>query len=190
MATLRALNNDIVFQFIDDVNTKGRFIEGMSSSGIILGSSDDDSARRPRWAKVVAIGPKCTSVEIGNEILIPALRWTLGATFEGAKYWKTRDNELVAKRDHHGGALHVLNSWVVFHREQDMVHVRQSGLFYVSKQETPKGHVAHVGQKCDAILGRSDIYYKSEGFIDLFTHRNREYAFIKDEDILAYEVKE
>jgi co-chaperonin GroES (HSP10) len=53
--------------------------EQVLSSGIIL--PDDDVTNRgirPRWAKVVAVGPDCKSVRPGQYVLIEHGRWTRG----------------------------------------------------------------------------------------------------------------
>jgi len=55
------------------------FNERLSSGGIVILNDDmKSSGIRPRWAKVYAIGPKQTDVQVGQYILIAHGRWTRG----------------------------------------------------------------------------------------------------------------
>jgi hypothetical protein len=61
------------------------FDERITANGIVLLNDDKKSAGiRPRWAKVYAVGPEQTEVEVGQYILISHGRWTRGITVEDA----------------------------------------------------------------------------------------------------------
>jgi len=98
--TLKAIRNHIVFQFLDKVNNEGQFIKPTTQSGLYLGASFDDSAKSARWARILATGPECCShmTVPGCEILIENLKWTLGATHEGQKFWRTDETCVLAYR--------------------------------------------------------------------------------------------
>jgi co-chaperonin GroES (HSP10) len=76
--------------------TDMKFKERISSGGIVI--LDDDMKNtgiRPRWARVYAIGPKQTDVEVGQYVLIAHGRWTRGVTIEddtGEKVIRRVDN--------------------------------------------------------------------------------------------------
>lgn len=97
---IRAIHDQILFQFVDRVNSKGQFEEAKSHGGIILMGGFDDSAKQPRWAKIVSIGPlvsKFLGVP-GVEILIENLKWTAGQKLEGQTLWKTDESQVLAYR--------------------------------------------------------------------------------------------
>lgn len=56
-----------------------KFEERITNGGIVLLNDDMKSAGiRPRWAKVYAVGPDQSDVEVGEYILISHGRWTRG----------------------------------------------------------------------------------------------------------------
>jgi len=60
-----------------------KFGERVTKSGLIL--LDDDGKQRgirPRWGKVMAVGPKQTDVEIGQWVLVAHGRWTRAIQYE------------------------------------------------------------------------------------------------------------
>ena len=63
--------------------TEMNFSERITSGGILLPSDDrKNEGIRPRWALVVATGPKQKDVEVGQFILVAHGRWTRGITIE------------------------------------------------------------------------------------------------------------
>ncbi len=59
------------------------FGEQKTAGGIVLMSDDGKSEGvKPRWAKVFAIGPQQSDVEVGEWILIEHGRWTRGLEVE------------------------------------------------------------------------------------------------------------
>lgn len=97
--TLTAIRNHILFEFLDSVDAQGQFTE-TTQAGIHLVGHHDNSAKQPRWARVLVTGPDVYTdlKRPGCEILIDALRWTEGVVFEGKKYWKTDDGQVLAYR--------------------------------------------------------------------------------------------
>jgi hypothetical protein len=93
---LHAIRNHIIFQFVDDIDSKGQFVS-KTSSGFILPGHYDSSAKEARWAKVISAGPECDEVlkREGCEILIAPLRWTKGSRFDGQTFWRTDQNQVL-----------------------------------------------------------------------------------------------
>jgi hypothetical protein len=98
--SIRAIHNHIIFKFIDKTNLKGMFEESKTASGIILQSSFDESAKQPRWARIVAAGPQCSDVikQDNIEILIDNLKWTNGVKYNGEFVWRTDESQLLGYR--------------------------------------------------------------------------------------------
>ena len=93
---LRALQNGILFQFLDEVGTTT--FNNKTDSGIIYKSFDHDT-KTPRWAKVVSVGDMVKYIKVDDEILIAPLRWTDGIEYDGQKYWKTIEEEVLLVRN-------------------------------------------------------------------------------------------
>ena len=84
-----------MFKFIDDTGgSKGRFHD-THRSGILLVPSADKQ-KFSRWGEVVAVGPKVDGLSPGDFILIEALMWMEGVTFNDEKIWKTDDSKVLA----------------------------------------------------------------------------------------------
>ena len=98
MSKLKAIQNHIVFQFVD--NVKQGMFEQVTDWGFVQTTFYDDSAKQCRWGTIVSVGPKCTHEELqpGTQILIEALKWTEGVEFEGQKYWRTDETHVLATR--------------------------------------------------------------------------------------------
>lgn len=93
--TLIALQDSILFQFLDEVG-KTTF-NNKTESGIIYKSFDHDT-KTARWAKAVSVGPLVKYVKVDDEILITPLRWTSHIEYNDQKYWKTIEEEVLAVR--------------------------------------------------------------------------------------------
>lgn len=89
------IKNHIVFQFVDEIDSKGTFIDALSDTIILTAGSAETSAASPRWGKVVMAGPEASSdvSTPGTLILIENLKWTIGFKVEGVgeTYWRTDD---------------------------------------------------------------------------------------------------
>ena len=68
----------------DHVLVKGMVIgERITSGGVILPSDDAKSSGiKPRWAEVVAVGPKQHDIKVGEFVLVDHGRWTRGMSME------------------------------------------------------------------------------------------------------------
>lgn len=102
MTKLRALLNNIIFQFEDKLATANgvkQFSE-TTSWGFDLRSNFDLNTKSPRWGKVVSVGPDVSEdIKPGTFILIEALKWTEGADVDGQIFWKTNEDQVLAVRE-------------------------------------------------------------------------------------------
>lgn len=78
---------------IDDIKSDGGIIltpnDGPGGIEGKLGLSD-------RWARVLAIGPKCTEVQVGDRVLVTAQKWTEGFKHDGVWLWMTTEEHILA----------------------------------------------------------------------------------------------
>lgn len=74
---------------VRDMDFSGR---KLSSGVILLGDDGKADGIRPRWARVYAVGPEQTDVEVGQWILIEHGRWSRGLNV------KVEDEEFVLRR--------------------------------------------------------------------------------------------
>jgi co-chaperonin GroES (HSP10) len=89
---LKPLYDSIIFQFEDE--TEGLGFNNISAGGIIFKSYDHD-ASSDRYAKVLYIGDDCQFVKVGDRILVERLRWTEGLNYEGQRYWRTTEKDVM-----------------------------------------------------------------------------------------------
>jgi co-chaperonin GroES (HSP10) len=76
LSKLRPIGSHIL---VADMN----FGEQKSAGGIVLRSDDGKSEGvKPRWCRVVAVGPEQTSVKVGEWIYVEHGRWTRGVTVQ------------------------------------------------------------------------------------------------------------
>ena len=97
---IEAIQNHIIFEFLDKVNSAGMFEREKTEGGIELLKSVDDSASVARWARIVSLGPECNKeLQASNcEILIEHLKWTAGVEFNNRKVWRTDESNVLAYR--------------------------------------------------------------------------------------------
>lgn len=182
--TLKSLGNSILFKFEDAVNSKGEFVKNNTSTGVILQSTVDDSAKSARWAVVLFAGPDCKSLVAGDRILLPALRWTTHIVHAEQKLWKSDESEVALKVV--GGKLLPLNDHVVFiPTPANKLDSTLGGLIVVlsSPSNTPSGTIVyslpeHTVQPADV------IFYLDPNFNGDFVFNQEKLAFIKEHDIL------
>lgn len=188
--TITAIRNNVLFTFVDEINSRNEFTKGATDSGIVIaGDTFDASAKQSRWVKVFAVGPDVKNVKVGDVALLPALRWTEGIKHDGFRFWKTDENEIVAiARGNADGAQPTpLNNWVLFTQNKNG-HVRQMGLIAVvgGVTDTPCGTAYAAGPDVEPEVVGSTIYYSDTNFTDTTKWAGKEFAFIKDENILVY----
>lgn len=80
----------------DDVIVTGmQFLGRTLSSGIIIPSDDRKSSGiRPRWGKVIAIGPQQKDIAVGQYVLVAHGRWTRALTVD----WDGEDEPIDIQR--------------------------------------------------------------------------------------------
>lgn len=186
--SLIPVGNNIAFTFVDRVNSKGQFEPEKSEAGIVLNPGIDDSAKNPRWASVVAVGPRCEAIKPGMQVLLPNLRWTSSFTFEGSKVWRSDESQVVAYRATPTSEIHPIGAYVLF-KQIVKEYVRPGSLIIVvggTSDDTPSGTVVAVGPDATPDLKPGQILYFSDtNFTDTFKHAGVTMSFIKDENILA-----
>lgn len=99
MLPIRPLHNKIFFQFEDRIvlNEGGMRSFEDTHGGIVVTGNKDDTTKKPRWVKVIGVGPEVDDlIQIGDRILVEALRWTEMYTIDGVNFWQTNDSEVMA----------------------------------------------------------------------------------------------
>lgn len=101
MTSVRAIKNNIIFQFEDKTvrkaNSAGSHTQFSETTewGFEI-SNYDESAKHHRWARVVSVGPKVVEdIQIGSRILIEALQWTDAMKVNGISYWGTNETKVM-----------------------------------------------------------------------------------------------
>lgn len=192
--TLRTHKNNILFRFLDPVNSKGEFVRQDTSFGLALLPGFDNSAKQPRWCEVLSVGPEVKDVAIGDWILLPALRWTERVEYEGSKFWKTNEEQVVVVRK--GGPTGVsltLNNFVLFTPSAPPQQTTASGLIVVGaiSDETASGVVFSTGPDAEQELLNATVYYDGDKFFERVEDRvDVPFAFIKEDNVLLYKPAE
>lgn len=185
---LRPILNHIIFQFVDEVDSKGQFVQ-KTDWGFTIPGHFDDSAKSPRWGTITHVGPDCKHVKVGQQVLINALKWTPGFKFNDQRFWRTDETQIVAIRKTPTSDLQILRDIVLFKRHEEKVNEAKHGLLVVGTAvvETPKGTVVMVGPDCTESLDNTVIYYHEENFFSKFEHQKEKLWYIREQDILAYQ---
>ena len=97
---IEAIQNNIIFQFVEDV-TQTRFVN-TAASGILIASDDGNQTVYPRWGKALHVGPDVREVKPGDYILIERGAWTFGFKVEDIRYWKTDESKVIGVADEAG----------------------------------------------------------------------------------------
>lgn len=95
---LRPLGNTFLFSFFAE-SYGGQFVERSRSSIILTNQDLDHQAKYAKWAKVIAIGDKVSSFDVGDIVLIEALKWTVKMKFDEVSYWKSDEEKVIAIGD-------------------------------------------------------------------------------------------
>lgn len=181
---IRAIRNNVLFSFDDEVTTRGEFRE--THSTLYVSGSFDKSAKLPRWGTVVATGPECKFLRAGDKILISALRWSEGASYENTKVWKTDEQQLIAyERD---GLLTLVNDFVAFRPiERAQSRINELIIIETVQPDTATGTIvtsSSDGQHGITYTGRN-FYYDDSLFFDEIVRDGQVIRFIKIRDILG-----
>lgn len=183
---IKPLKNYFAFTFVDRVNAKGEFEKERTESGLYLRGTFDDSAKQPRWVDVIAVGPECKDIAVGDRVLLPNLRWTSHFKVEDSKVWRSDETQVAAIQ--RGDDVQAFGSYVLFIRKKSDPIRTVGGLYIVggTSDQTPHGTVFNVGPKVDADIKAGQIlYFDDTNFTDEFAVGQGQLAFIKDENILA-----
>lgn len=91
-----AIKDHIIFQFIDELDERGQFIEKTDSIILVYGDKES-SANNPRWGIVTHIGPEVQDVKVGDKVLVSNLKWTMAFKIDndGPKYWRTDEQHIL-----------------------------------------------------------------------------------------------
>lgn len=93
---IKPIGKAILFSFVEEARD-GMFIP-TTKSGIIMTNQNMDHNRTAKWGKVITKGSDVPDeiAKVGEYILIEPLQWTLSATIEGQKMWKTDETKVIA----------------------------------------------------------------------------------------------
>jgi co-chaperonin GroES (HSP10) len=97
---IRAIENNVIFQFVEDV-TQTRFVNS-SASGFIISSSDGNQAITPRWGKAISVGPDVMEIKVDDYILVEQGKWTTSFRVGERRYWKTDESKVIGVSDEPG----------------------------------------------------------------------------------------
>lgn len=95
---LRPLKNSILFIFLDEVG-QGQFVNQKTKSGVIIPRNFATTGTKPRWGKVLRIGPECKEVVEDDYILIENLRWTEASKVDEQMIWRTTEKDVIGIND-------------------------------------------------------------------------------------------
>lgn len=92
---LRAINSDIIFSFVQDIEN-GSF-SNKTSWGLVIKNPEAD-IKQPRWAKVLLKGDdvKNEDINVGEYVLVEPLMWTNRIVYENTSLWKTNESKVLA----------------------------------------------------------------------------------------------
>lgn len=182
---IKPLGKRIVFKFNESVRN-GMFSDS-TQSGIYLGARADHSAHKPRFGIVEFIGDEVTSVRPGDTVLIDALRWSEGITYNDTKHWLTTEDELLGIwKD---GSVELFGDAVGIVLERQKETTTSFGLVIPTNctEEQDVGIVSHLGPKVtdlligDKVLHERDVTIRQKS-IEL---GDIEVSFIKFNQIIA-----
>lgn len=94
---LRPLGKAFLFVFINE--TRNGMFSQKNKGLIFLPNAATDVDRQgdfARFAKVLAAGTDVTEFKNGDTVLIAALKWTKGFEHDGAKVWKSDEDQVLA----------------------------------------------------------------------------------------------
>lgn len=89
---MRVLRDSILFKFAADASTST--LSAKTEWGFEI-TKREEGVNRPQWGIVEKIGPNVTEVQVGDWVLIDALRWTTKCDFRGNSYWRTRQSDVM-----------------------------------------------------------------------------------------------
>lgn len=100
MTVMKPLHNAILFQFLNET-VSGQFLNKNKGRILLSAPELDNQGKFARWVKVIHVGPDVKSCKEGDIILVHPGKWTTGFEFDGAKFWKTDDEWVLARGEEH-----------------------------------------------------------------------------------------
>ena len=92
---LKPLGNNFIFEFTNSTYG-GQFVERNSGQIILTNQDLTEQGKWARWGKVLAIGDHVSTFNVGDYVLIEALKWTSKMVFQDHSYWKSDEEKVIA----------------------------------------------------------------------------------------------
>ncbi len=95
---LEPVANHILFQFEDEIDKSRRStFKEKTDWGFELKGSVDETLEHGRWARIIGLGPDVDEdFFVGQKILIEKLMWTKTVDYNGLKFARTDDTQVIA----------------------------------------------------------------------------------------------
>lgn len=93
---LQPIRKDVIFQFLTEVTKQGNFKETTGWGFEVVRGKQHFEEEGHRMGHVVAVGPDCTDVTPGMDVVIQKLMWTNQFSIDGKQYWKTDEDKVLA----------------------------------------------------------------------------------------------
>lgn len=90
------IRDSILFSFAQ--TTRDGFFRNETSWGFKIAGADFE-ASKCRWAVVEHVGPEVKKVNVGDYILIDALKWTTALEIDGKSLWRTAEPHVILTTD-------------------------------------------------------------------------------------------
>jgi co-chaperonin GroES (HSP10) len=103
LSRVKPIGNIVLFQFVEDMNHTT--FKSTSEGGIVMVETQANKLDKPRWGKVLAVGPRVEAdlIPVDEFILVEALGWTNAMTMEDSvaaeKFWFTTDEKIICVSD-------------------------------------------------------------------------------------------
>lgn len=86
------IERGILFKFIEDIENKT--FSNKTNAGIVIKDKFNDM-QRPRWGKILVVGPQVTKLTVGDYVLIENLQWTTALRYKDDTFWKTNEDKVM-----------------------------------------------------------------------------------------------
>lgn len=102
--TIRCIRDGILFAFLQQTTAHGMFVDQTKwgfelTPGSYLHGKDREHFQRAmdigRWAKVLAVGPECKEVQVGDYICIEPTMYSNSFEYDGVKIRKTDETKVM-----------------------------------------------------------------------------------------------
>ena len=98
---LEPVANHILFQFEDEIDKSRRStFKEKTDWGFEMQGSVEETTTLGRWAYIIGLGPDVDEgFSIGQKILIEKLMWTKTVDYNGLKFARTDDTQVIAVQE-------------------------------------------------------------------------------------------